>query len=55
MIWVQENETLDQALERMTQPNVDLLKNTKLAPYLARPGKATPSGAYGTSTFATDE
>ena len=55
MIWLNSDETLDQALARLTQPNIDVLKNTKFAPYLARPGKATPSGAYGSSTYATGE
>jgi WD40 repeat protein len=51
VIWMQEGETLDQALERMTKPNVGLLTNAKFSPYVARPGKATPNGAYGVSQF----
>ncbi len=52
-IWMQEGETLDQALERMTKPNVALLTNARFSPYVAQPGKATPNGAYGVSQFTT--
>jgi hypothetical protein len=51
VIWMQQGETLDQALERMTKPNVSLFTNAKFCPYVARPGKATPNGAYGMSQF----
>ncbi|HVT29541.1 MAG TPA: SHD1 domain-containing protein [Lacipirellulaceae bacterium] len=51
MIWLQKGETLDQALERLTKPNVGLLTHAKFCPYVARPGKATPNGAYGVSQF----
>ncbi len=51
MIWLQHGETLDRALERLTKPNVGLLTHAKFSPYVARPGKATPNGAYGVSQF----
>lgn len=50
-IWIQKGETLDQALERMTKPNVGLFTQAKFIPYVARPGKATPNGAYGVSQY----
>ncbi len=50
-IWLQNGETLDQALERLTKPNVGLLTHAKFSPYVARPGKASPNGAYGVSQF----
>ena len=31
-IWMQQGETLDQALERMTKPNVGLFTNAKFIP-----------------------
>lgn len=50
-IWIQKGENLDQALERMTKPNAGLFTNAKFIPYVARPGKATPNGAYGVSQY----
>ena len=50
-IWLEKGESLDTALERMTKPNVALFTNAKFSPYVARPGKATPNGAYGVSQF----
>lgn len=52
-IWLQRGETLDQALERLTKPNVTLFTKVKFSPYVARPGNATPSGAYGVSQFTS--
>jgi hypothetical protein len=52
-IWLNEGETLDQALERMTKPNLTIFTNAKFSAYVARPGKATANGAYGVSQFST--
>lgn len=51
MIVVQRGESLDQALERLTKPDVALFTNAKFSPYVAKPGTATPNGAYGFSQF----
>ncbi|HEX5471222.1 MAG TPA: hypothetical protein VFW73_05020, partial [Lacipirellulaceae bacterium] len=51
VIWRRKGETLEQALDRLTKPNVGLLTHAKFSPYVARPGKATPNGAYGVSQF----
>jgi hypothetical protein len=48
-ILLQKDETLDQALERLTKPGIDWIKKRKYDPYLTKPGKATAEGAYGTS------
>lgn len=53
VIWVNEGETLEQALQRLTQPNFAIFTNTKFSPYVARPGKATSNGAYGVSQFTS--
>src|SRR5262249_38910474 len=52
-IYLQKDETLDQALDRLTKPGIDWVKKRKFDPYLAKPGKATPGGAYGTSRLPT--
>jgi hypothetical protein len=49
VISLQKDETLDQALDRLTKPGIDWIKKRKYDPYLTRPGKATAEGAYGTS------
>ncbi len=51
IIFIQPGETLDQAIERLTKPNVAMFTNATFSPYVARPGKATPNGAYGVSQF----
>jgi hypothetical protein len=51
VVWVEPGESLDQALERLTKPNVTLLTSARFIPYVARPGKATANGAYGVSQF----
>jgi len=48
-ISLQKDETLDQALDRLTKPGIDWIKKRKYDPYLTKPGKATAEGAYGTS------
>lgn len=48
-IFLQKDETLDQALDRLTKPGIDWIKKRKYDPYLTQPGKATAEGAYGTS------
>jgi hypothetical protein len=50
-IWINKGENLDQALERYTKPNVGLFTSARFSPYVARPGKASPNGAYGVSQF----
>ena len=52
-IWMNQGETLDQALQRLTQPNLTIFTQAKFSPYVAKPGKATPNGAYGVSQFTT--
>jgi hypothetical protein len=49
VISLQKDETLDQALDRLTKPGIEWIKKRKYDPYLTRPGKATAEGAYGTS------
>ena len=51
LIVVNEGETLDQCLQRLTQPNLHVFSDAKFSGYLARPGKATRNGAYGVSLF----
>jgi hypothetical protein len=51
-IWAKPGETLDQALERLTQPNLGVFTMAKFSAYVAKPGKATPNGAYGVSQFS---
>jgi hypothetical protein len=51
VIFRNDNESLDQALERLTKPNLQLFGNARFSGYAARPGKATNDGAYGVSRF----
>jgi hypothetical protein len=48
-ISLNEGENLDQALERMTRPNIGIFSKAKFSPYVAKPGKANAHGAYGVS------
>ncbi len=48
-IWLNEGESVDQALERLTRPNLDLITKAKFSSHIARPGKASRNGAYGVS------
>jgi hypothetical protein len=50
-IWLKQGESLDEALVRYTQPNFTIFTNAMFSPYVAKPGKATPNGAYGVSQF----
>jgi hypothetical protein len=50
-IWMEKNETLQQALQRLTQPNLSIFTQARFSPYVAKPGTATPNGAYGVSQF----
>jgi hypothetical protein len=50
-IWIKQGESLDEALARYTQPNFTIFTNAMFSPYVAKPGKATPNGAYGVSQF----
>ena len=52
-IWLEEGESLDQALERLTKPNLTIFTHAKFSGHVARPGKATANGAYGVSQFTT--
>jgi hypothetical protein len=51
VIYLEQGESLDQALARYTQPNFAIFSNAMFSPYVAKPGKATPNGAYGVSQF----
>jgi hypothetical protein len=53
IIWMQDGESLDDALQRLTRPNVDLIKNVRFAPYIARQGEAGSNGAYGISNLTS--
>lgn len=53
-IYLKENESLDEALVRLTSPNVDLLKKTRFPSHITRPGTASENGAYGASGFMWD-
>jgi WD40 repeat protein len=48
-IRLKPEETIDQALHRLTQPNLDVIKQAYFTAFIAKPGNATPNGAYGTS------
>jgi hypothetical protein len=50
-IWMKQGESLDQALQRLTQPNLMIFAHAQFSPYVARPGNATANGAYGVSHF----
>lgn len=54
VIFMQQGENLDQALERLTKPNLGLIEHAKFSPYVARPGKATENGAYGASQITSE-
>lgn len=49
VIWINDGETLDEALNRLTSPDIDRLLQVQFASHLARPGNASPEGAYGAS------
>ena len=51
VVYLEQGETLDQALARYTQPNFAIFAHAMFSPYVAKPGKATPNGAYGVSQF----
>jgi hypothetical protein len=51
-IWVQKDETLEQALDRMTKPNIGMFTHAKFSANYARPGKASGNGAYGVSQIS---
>ncbi len=53
LIIVNEGESLDQCLQRLSQPNLHTISNFKFSGYVARPGKATREGAYGVSQFTS--
>ncbi len=51
LIVLMNGESLDQALARITKPNIRLFTNAKFSAYVAKPGKANSNGAYGVSQF----
>lgn len=53
VIYLKAGESLDQALERLTNPDLGVFTGAKFSGYVARPGKATNNGAYGVSQFST--
>jgi hypothetical protein len=53
IIFLNDGEGLDQALERLTKPNIGVFTDARISGYVARPGKATDNGAYGMSEFVT--
>jgi hypothetical protein len=55
MIFLNKDESVDQALDRLTRPGIDSLKNRKFDGPFVRPGKATPEGAYGTSVLLGEQ
>ena len=52
VILTQEGETIDQALQRLTTPKIELITKAHIQLPLIRPGTATANGAYGTSTLS---
>jgi hypothetical protein len=51
--FIEQGETLDAALTRLTRPNLNVFKNAKFFAHIARPGKATDNGAYGVSRLTS--
>jgi len=54
IIYLEKGETLDEALERLSRPNMVIFSLMKFSSPLARPGKATENGAYGVSVFTSN-
>ena len=52
-IFIQKDESLDQALARITKPNVETLCEQKFGSHLAKPGNANHTGAYGYSKLTS--
>lgn len=53
IIYLEKGETLDQALERLSRPNMLMFTLMKFSAPMARRGKATENGAYGVSAFTS--
>jgi hypothetical protein len=51
-IWLQKDESLEQALDRLTKPNIGMFTHAKFSGHYARPGKASSNGAYGVSQIS---
>jgi WD40 repeat protein len=51
VLYLEKGETLYQALQRVTQPNMLLFTMMEFGSHVARPGEATEEGAYGVSQF----
>src|SRR5690606_20820715 len=49
IIRLEEGESIDQALHRLTTPNLKVFEQVSVELPLIKPGTATPNGAYGTS------
>ncbi|TWT32231.1 hypothetical protein KOR34_39930 [Posidoniimonas corsicana] len=52
-IWLEEGESIDAALKRLTTPNVGFILLAKFNGEVARPGDATKNGAYGFSKLTS--
>lgn len=53
IIYLEKGETLDQALVRLSRPNMLMFSLMKFSSPMARRGKATENGAYGVSEFTS--
>ncbi len=54
-IYLQQGEGLDQALQRITSPQITLFENLSIELPLIKPGEATANGAYGASEIEGDD
>lgn len=54
MIWMEEGESLDAALKRLTEPNSKVLTETRFGSHIARQGTAGPHRAFGQSMLTPD-
>ncbi|WP_442483621.1 SHD1 domain-containing protein [Aeoliella sp. SH292] len=46
-IWLNDGESIEQALARLTTPNTKLITDSKIPATVVRPGTASSNGAYG--------
>jgi WD40 repeat protein len=53
IIYVEQGETLEQALVRLTQPNTYLFTEMRFDSFIATPGNATAHGGYGKSNISS--
>lgn len=54
VVSLREGESVDDALERLTTPDLNAIMNMKFNAYMARQGDATERGAYGLSKLASE-